>query len=1150
MSSLLDTYVAVYPDTGNFDRDLRKKLRAVDAERAGKDMGGRFGGGFSGVASKAIVGLGGAFAALGVGKFFAGAVKGASDLAETQSKVGVLFGQNAKDIQAFAKSAGSSLGQTERQAMDAAATFATFGKSAGLQGPALTKFSTGFTSLASDLASFNNTSPEQAIDAIGSALRGEAEPLRAYGVLMDDASLRQEALRLGLIKTTKEALTPQQKVLAAQALIYKQTGAAQGDFARTSDGLANKQRIMKAQFEGIKTTLGSALLPVVLKGTTVFAGFLEGLEGNGPVAGFSGALNTAGLGVRSLVLAFKDGDMTSDGFVGVMERIGVAARTAFGFFRDEVLPRLREFAGFLTGSVVPAIGSVVGWLNQHRGVVVGLAGVLGGLVVLTQAHAAALALAAAGGLASWIKGTQIVTGLTKVWAAVQWVLNAALSANPIGLLIVGLVALGAGLVIAYKNSETFRNIVQAAWEGVQTAVAFAWNDVIKPAFTALAGFVTGTLVPTVRSLWTDTIQPAFEGIGRIISFAWNSVIKPVLSGVSDFVTNVLAPVFTFLWQDVIQPAFEGIGFAIKVWWAVASVIFAAVKLYVEDVLAPMFTFLWRNVVEPVFKGIGAAISFAWDNVIKPVFNALGGFITETVAPAFRRGVDAIGSAWDRIKEMAAAPIRFVVNTVIQKGIIENFNKIADAVGSNAKIPSVSFGETGGSGGGGGLRLQRMATGGFLEDHRAQIAPAGTWRVWAEPETGGEAYIPLAPAKRERSMRIWEETGRRLGALERFAHGGFSDRGFGGVKPNVARAGNYFAQKYGIRSIGGVAARPGNPTSDHPKGLALDFMTSGENGTALANEAIRDANHFGVKYVIWRQRINSGSGWRQMADRGNPTANHMDHPHVSFTGASGGTGGFPGVFGGILDFLGGLDPVEWIKNKVAGLLGGMPGAGKFGDMAKAVPGKIISTIASKLRELPGNLLDTAGSVISRLNPFDGGGGSVRDIVQRIAAGRGWGQGSQWADLQALIQRESSWNPRAQNPTSTAYGLFQFLNSTWAGTGYAKTSDPATQTLAGLKYIAGRYGSPSGAWAFHRRNNWYDAGGVATGPGMMPKLTSAPERVLSPRQTEAFERLVAALDRGAAGGRAAPLVGEIHTHDAAGLDLVLQQAQFRERAGHFG
>ena len=79
----------------------------------------------------------------------------------------------------------------------------------------------------------------------------------------------------------------------------------------------------------------------------------------------------------------------------------------------------------------------------------------------------------------------------------------------------------------------------------------------------------------------------------------------------------------------------------------------------------------------------------------------------------------------------------------------------------------------------GYTVRPMADGGVLEDHVAQIAPAGAWRVWAEEETGGEAYIPLSPAKRARSVDIWRETGRRLGqdiaAIEAYANGGFSGR---------------------------------------------------------------------------------------------------------------------------------------------------------------------------------------------------------------------------------------------------------------------------------------------------------------------------------------------------------------------------------------
>jgi hypothetical protein len=218
-----------------------------------------------------------AFAALGAAagaaaiKIGVDAIGAASDFAEEISKSTELFGDAQKGVQDFAEQAARKLGQTRQEALAAANNFAIFGKAAGLGGKELTTFSTDFVALASDLASFNNTSPEAALNAIGSALRGEAEPIRKYGILLNDATLKQEALELGLIKTTKNALTPQQKVLAAQAAIYKQSAAAQGDFERTSGGLANKQRILKAVIADLRIELGTALLPIALQVFTFFA---------------------------------------------------------------------------------------------------------------------------------------------------------------------------------------------------------------------------------------------------------------------------------------------------------------------------------------------------------------------------------------------------------------------------------------------------------------------------------------------------------------------------------------------------------------------------------------------------------------------------------------------------------------------------------------------------------------------------------------------------------------------------------------------------------------------------------------------------------------------------------------------------------------
>jgi SLT domain-containing protein len=83
----------------------------------------------------------------------------------------------------------------------------------------------------------------------------------------------------------------------------------------------------------------------------------------------------------------------------------------------------------------------------------------------------------------------------------------------------------------------------------------------------------------------------------------------------------------------------------------------------------------------------------------------------------------------------------------------------------------------------------------------------------------------------------------------------------------------------------------------------------------------------------------------------------------------------------------------------------------------------------------------------------------------------GNSTQFGCLDQLWEAESGWNPNAQNPTSTAYGIAQFLDSTWASTGIAKTSDPYRQIDAGLIYIENRYGSSCAAWDFHKANNWY-------------------------------------------------------------------------------
>lgn len=96
---------------------------------------------------------------------------------------------------------------------------------------------------------------------------------------------------------------------------------------------------------------------------------------------------------------------------------------------------------------------------------------------------------------------------------------------------------------------------------------------------------------------------------------------------------------------------------------------------------------------------------------------------------------------------------------------------------------------------------------------------------------------------------------------------------------MAQVGNHLLGRFDVSSVIGNAARSG--ASDHPAGLALDFMVSTPTGDALASYVLNNQARFGVKYVIWRQRYNDGGGWSMMSDRGSATANHYDHVHVSF-----------------------------------------------------------------------------------------------------------------------------------------------------------------------------------------------------------------------------------------------------------------------------
>ena len=301
-------------------------------------------------------------------------VKAASDLNEEISKSEIIFGDVSDEINAFAKSADRALGLTQKEALSAASTFATFGKASGLAGKDLSSFSKGATTLAADLASFYNTNADEAITAIGAALRGESEPIRKYGVLLDDATLKAKAMEMGLYDG-KGALDAQAKSLATYQVILDQTKDAQGDFSRTSDGLAGQQKILIAQLENLKTTMGTSLLPVAKEVITQLNFMAAAFGGNDPeglserARELAGVYDGQGAGAYNLVLAIKNvGDAFSKMFDSMSGPNATEAGTALQNIANAINGIANAFdkLGTAYGKVKPVLDKFPASIIRNR----------------------------------------------------------------------------------------------------------------------------------------------------------------------------------------------------------------------------------------------------------------------------------------------------------------------------------------------------------------------------------------------------------------------------------------------------------------------------------------------------------------------------------------------------------------------------------------------------------------------------------------------------------------------------------------------------------------------------------------------------------------------------------------------------------------
>lgn len=246
------------------------------------------------------------------------AIQYGSDTAESLSKANVVFGKNADEIDAWSKTAATSMGISRQEALESAGTFGNLFRAMGLIPDVAKDMSTGVVKLSSDLASFNNRDPSDVLIALRAGIVGEFEPLRTLGVNLSANRVQLLAHAQG-IKANYNELSASTKAQLIYKLILHDTALAQGDFARTSGGLANQQRIVSAQTKDLEAQLGGVLVPALLTGERAAFGLAHGFQDLNQMS--HGLLGTVGLiGVAIPVGVFA------------LERLNVAAGWVFGQF--------------------------------------------------------------------------------------------------------------------------------------------------------------------------------------------------------------------------------------------------------------------------------------------------------------------------------------------------------------------------------------------------------------------------------------------------------------------------------------------------------------------------------------------------------------------------------------------------------------------------------------------------------------------------------------------------------------------------------------------------------------------------------------------------------------------------------------------------
>ena len=495
MASVFTVLTKLEADVSNFASGMAKAQASLDKlEKAVASTGGKMDKNLTKEGGKAAGALGkikGAFgAAAAAGAAFAavnyiqGLTKAASSFETEFIGVEQTFGEGADIVKAFAETAAYTAGISETSALRFSKSFGGFARSAGLAGEAQAGFSTSLVKLAGDLSSFYDTSPEEALAAISSGLRGEFEPLRKYNILLNDSALKQEAMNKGIYNGVGN-LSTSTRVLAAHTAILNQAGIAQDDFTNFSDAYSNVMFTNQALMQNLSADLGTALLPAMARLAQAFTPIIENA---GPR--LEKAITAVVPVIEALINAIEPINEALnpllDSLAPVMELFANAI--------NQILPPFVEILGLITpivNDLVNALSPLVNEVLEYLGTILSshIVPILEVFASYIQTVVIPIIQALADFFGNYI--TPVLNGFAQIF---EDVIGPAMS--------------GFADLIESRMPH-IQDTITKVFEGIGQAVEWVYNNILKPVFGGILDFMRDVLGIDIATEMGD-IGKAFE----------------------------------------------------------------------------------------------------------------------------------------------------------------------------------------------------------------------------------------------------------------------------------------------------------------------------------------------------------------------------------------------------------------------------------------------------------------------------------------------------------------------------------------------------------------------------------------------------------------------------------------------------------------